>query len=291
MPVQSWEQDKAGDVLLTPGGKSPEDIDDLYVHRHGWWDPNFGGATVMLLPSQTDEGVTSDPLQFKVPGGNGFTLWVNRYDHHIDRIVNGDSTTFFSDFRRTESGLTLPFREQKGLGKNAAVLTTTKLTALSQLNEADFKPPFHTDYAMPASGQVTVPAEGGLIFPMKINGQGPFRTVFDTGAVNVVSVSFAKRLGLKVEEEPENFGAIGGAIKVHTAHVDTLTIGDLVVHDQCFYVLDIPSGSGDPEMLVGWELMRRFAIRVDFENNQLTFFDGPHYRYTGIFRMRTPVAL
>jgi hypothetical protein len=46
-------------------------------------------------------------------------------------------------------------------------------------------------------------------------------------------------------------------------------------------VLDIPSGSGDPEMLVGWELMRRFAVRVDFENNQLTFFDGPHYRYTG----------
>lgn len=34
-------------------------------------------------------------------------------------------------------------------------------------NEADFKRPFYTDYAMPAAGQVTVPAEGGLIFPMK----------------------------------------------------------------------------------------------------------------------------
>jgi hypothetical protein len=150
MPVQNWEQDKAGDVLLTPGGKSSGDIDDLYVHRRGWWEPNFGGAAVILLPSQTDEGVTYDLLHFKVPGGSGFTLWISRSAHRIDRIVNGDSTTFFSDFRRTESGLTLPFREQKGVGKNAAVLTTTKLTALPQLDEADFKPPFHTDYVMRA---------------------------------------------------------------------------------------------------------------------------------------------
>jgi hypothetical protein len=134
---------------------------------------------------------------------------------------------------------------------------------------------------MPASGQVTVPAEGGLIFKMKINGQGPFPTVFDTGATNIVSTAFAKRFGLTIEETPLHLGAIGGAITAHTAHVNTLTIGDLTVHDQTFYVLDIPSDSGAPEMIVGWELMRRFAVRVDFEHNQITFLDGPHFRYTG----------
>jgi len=282
MPVQSWEQDKAGDVLLTPGGKSPGDIDDLYIHRHGWWEPNFGGAAVTLLPSQTDEGVIYDALEVRVPGGSGFTLWIDRSAHSIERIARGDSVTVFSDFRRTESGLVLPFREQKGKDKNAAVITARKVTALAQIDEADFKPPFHTDYDLPASRQVIVPAEGGLIFPMKINGEGPFRTVFDTGAVNIVSVSFAKRLGLKIEEAPVQFGAIGGGITVHTAHVDRLAIGDLIVRDQRFFVLDIPSGSGNPEVLVGWELMRRFAVRVDFEHNQLTFFDGPHFRYAGL---------
>ncbi len=49
MPAQSWEQDNAGDVLLTPGGQEPGDIDDLYVPRNGWGDANFGGAEVMLL--------------------------------------------------------------------------------------------------------------------------------------------------------------------------------------------------------------------------------------------------
>jgi Aspartyl protease/PDZ domain len=281
MPAQDWEQDEAGDVLLTPGGKEPADIDDLYIHRNGWWEPGFGGATVTLLPPATEEGVTYDLLHFKLPGGNGFTLWIDRPGHYIDRIASGDSATLLSDFRRTQSGLTLPFRKQKGTGKNAVVFTTTKLLALPSIDEADFKPPFHTDYVMPASGQVTVSAEGGLLFGMKINGQGPYNTVFDTGGVNILTTTFAKQLGLKVEEEPVHFGAIGGAITAHTTHVEALTIGDLVVRDQRFFVLDIPPGSGDPEMFVGWELMRRFAIRVDSEHNQLTFFDGPRFQYTG----------
>jgi len=48
-----------------------------------------------------------------------------------------------------------------------------------------------TGAAPPTGWHVTVPAEGGLIFQMKVNGQGPYRTVFDTGAVNVMSASFA----------------------------------------------------------------------------------------------------
>ncbi len=150
-----------------------------------------------------------------------------------------------------------------------------------QVAESGFQPPSASDYTMPSSGQVTVPAEGGLTFDMKINGQGPFRTVFDTGGVNVVSATLAKRLGLKAEQGPVSFGAIGGAVTVHTAHVDTMNIGDLVVRDQTFYVLDIPQDSGEPTMIVGWELMLRFAIRVDFEHNQLTFFDGSRYHYAG----------
>jgi len=135
------------------------------------------------------------------------------------------------------------------------------------------------DYTMPASGQVTVPAEGGLVFKMKINGQGPFPTVFDTGGVNLLSAAFARQFGLKVEEKPIPFGAIGGGIAVHTTHVASVTFGDLMVRDQTFYVVDGPSGA--PTMMVGWELMQRFAIRVDFEHQQLTFFDGRSFHYAG----------
>lgn len=142
-------------------------------------------------------------------------------------------------------------------------------------------PPVYSDYTMPSSGEVSVPAEGGLTFQMKVNGHGPFATVFDTGAVNIISAEFAKQLGLKIEETSTDFGAIGGAVKVRTTHVDTLTIGDLIVKDQLFYVLDIPSDSGTPQMLVGWEFMQRFAMRMDFQRNRLTFFDEQTFHYAG----------
>jgi hypothetical protein len=154
-----------------------------------------------VLPQATSNDSSDDLLQFKVPGGNGFTLWINRHTHYIERIANSGSTTYLSDYRRVEGGPVLPFRKQIGTTASTPVLITTKLTLLPQVEEADLQPPFSTDYTMSSSGQVTVPAEGGLIFKMKVNGQGPFPTVFDTGGLNVVSTTFAKRLGLKVEDQ------------------------------------------------------------------------------------------
>jgi hypothetical protein len=137
------------------------------------------------------------------------------------------------------------------------------------------------DYTMPPSGQITVPAEGGLTFEMNVNGQGPFRTVFDTGAVNVISANLAAHLGLMAEEKSTDFGAIGGSVKARAAHVDTLNIGKLVVRNQTFFVLDIPAGSNVPQMLVGWELLQQFAVRMDFQHGQLTFFDLSQFTYRG----------
>ncbi|MGA7157417.1 MAG: aspartyl protease family protein [Acidobacteriaceae bacterium] len=281
MPVEDWEQDDNGDVELTPGGKKPAEIDDLYIHRYGWWEPKFGGAAMTLLAPATESGVTYDVVQCKVPGGSGFALWIDRGEHHIDRIVSGGGVKRFSDFRKTEGGLTLPFEERKGTGAGAVVLHLASVRVLGRVDAVDFRAPFRTDYSMPASGEVTVPAEGGLTFKMKINGRGPYLTIFDTGGLNIVSATFAKQLGLTVKAQPVHFGAIGGAITVHTAHVDSVEIGDLTVRDQTFYVLDIPVGSNEPEMVVGWEMMRRFAVRVDFKRGRLTFFDGPRFHYRG----------
>src|SRR6266700_808036 len=113
-PTQDWEQDNFGYVELKPGGKNPGEIDDLYISSNGWWRPNFGGASVSLLSQSTSNGCTYDLLQLRVPGGNGFTLSINRDSHYIERIANSGSTTYLSDYRRVEGGLVLPFRKQIG---------------------------------------------------------------------------------------------------------------------------------------------------------------------------------
>jgi hypothetical protein len=134
---------------------------------------------------------------------------------------------------------------------------------------------------MPASGVVTVAAEGGLIFQAKINGQGPFKLLFDTGSSNLLNASFARHLGLPLEGNVK-IGAGGGTLEGQTAHVDTLQIGDLVLRSQTFYVIDVPWDPSDPQVgAIGYEVMMRLAVKIDFEEQKLTFYREPPFKYSG----------
>jgi hypothetical protein len=282
-PMQAWHQDAAGDIQLS-SSSDPANIDDRYLTSHAYWQPNFGGAAITVLAPQTEGTTTWDRLQFKVPGGKGFTLWINQRTGLLDRI-EGSSAKQLSDYRSVD-GVMLPFVEKKSAGNGEFIVSYTSRTLRPHLDSAAFAIPFRKDYQMPASGVVTVPAKGGLIFEAKINGKGPFKTLFDTGAVNFMSASFAQRLGLKLDTEGIKFGTSSPAtMQVHKAHVDTLQIGDLVLHDQTFYIAGLPDDGpgegGAPEFVVGYELLRRFAVKVDYERQSLTFYDGPRFHYTG----------
>ena len=75
-PIQNWHQDSAGDIQLSPPN-DPVSIDGRYLNSRGYWRPDFGGAAVTVLAPQTQGSVTWDLLQFKVPGGKGFALWID----------------------------------------------------------------------------------------------------------------------------------------------------------------------------------------------------------------------
>ena len=278
-PIQNWSQNAAGDIQLS----SPDDpvsIDDRYLTSRGYWRPNFGDAAVTVLAPHTEGSATWDLLQFKVPGGKGFTLWINRKTGLLER-VEGSIRKQLSDYR-TVSGVLLPFIEKKPADNGELTITYTSRTLRKHLDNAAFAVPFRKDYQMPSSGEVTISAEGGLIFQTTINGKGPFKALFDTGSVNFMSESFAHRLGLKTDTQEIEFGTSSPAsIKVHSVRVDTLQIGDLVVRDQTFYTGALPDDDGTPVLIVGYELLRRFAVRVDYEHQSLTFYDGPRFHYSG----------
>ena len=278
-PNLNWRQDDAGDIRLLPSG-DPWQIDDLYLTSHGYWRPDFGGAAIKVLEPSLEMGATYDRLQIQVPGGHGFTLWINRATHLIERIA-GDSTKYLSDYRPVE-GVLLPFSDRRGKDGQEQVVAMVKRTLLKHVSEAAFAIPFHKDYEMPPSGVVTVPAQSGIIFQARIDGRGPYQVMFDTGSVNLMSANLAKQLGLRLESSMLKFGAGGGTIDTQTTHVDTLQIGSLVVHDQTFYVIASPADAGDtPLAAVGYELMRRFAVKTDYEHEQLTFYNGPSFAYSG----------
>src|SRR5260370_17472512 len=231
--MEKWHQDSAGAIQLSP----PDDtvsIDDGSLTSRGYWRPDFGGAAVTVLAPQTQGSATWDLLQFKVPGGKGFTLWINRKTGLLEG-VEGRIKKQRSDYRSV-NGVLLPFIEKKPAEKGELTVTYTTRTLRKHLDNAAFAVPFRKDYQMPPSGEVTVSAEGGLTFQTTINGKGPFKVLFDTGAVNFMSEGFAHRLGLKVETQGIGFGTSRpSTIQAHKIHVDTFQIGDLSVHSQTFY--------------------------------------------------------
>jgi hypothetical protein len=278
-PVQNWHQDAAGDIQLSPPG-DPVSIDDRYLTSRGYWQPHFGGATVAVLAPQTQGSITWDLLQFQVPQGKGFTLWINRKTGLLERVA-GSMRKQLRDYRPANGAL-LPFVETKTVGGGEVTVTYATRTLREHLDSAAFAIPFRKDYEMPPSGEVTISAEGGLTIQTTINGKGPFKTLFDTGAVNFMSEGFAHQLGLKTDTQGIEFGTSSPAnIQGHKVQVDTLKIGDLRIHDQTFYTAALPEYGGAPVLIVGYQLLRRFAIRVDYEHQSLTFYDGPHFHYSG----------
>jgi hypothetical protein len=113
-----------------------------------------------------------------------------------------------------------------------------------------------------------------------INGQGPFDAVFDTGSGNFMTASLAKRLGLKLEGSG-TVTAGGGNIAAQGVKVKTVNIGGLTMSDQWFAVADTAVGQGQDGIFVGFELLQALPIRVDFGNQQITFYDAQGFKYSG----------
>jgi hypothetical protein len=278
-PIQSWHRDANGDIQLS-NPDIPDNIDDRYLTSRAYWRPEFGGASITLLAPKTEGSTTWDRLRFQVPGGSGFTLFISRQTGLLDR-VEGKTTKELSDYRPV-NGLMLPFIEKKPAGSEMLTVAYAHRTLRQHLDAAAFAIPFRKDYQMPPSGEVSVPAESGLIAQATIDGKGPFQVLFDTGSVNVISANMARKLGLKIDAQGLEFGTSSPAsVQVHKTHIDTLQIGDLLVRDQTFYVIDTQDDDDAPSFAVGYELLRRMAVKIDFENQRLTFYDGPRFHYFG----------
>ena len=277
--TQSWKQDDAGDIQLQLDG-DPSRIDELYLTSHGYWRPNFGGAKVKVLASASEQGQSWDRLQFQVPGGHGFTLWINRRTHLIERS-DQESMRHLGDYRRVQ-GVLLPFSIRRISGDQEQTIILTRLTLLKKIEKVGFAIPFRKDYAMPQSGIVTVPAEDGILFQAKINGQGPFELMLDTGSPNLITAGFAKRLGLPLVRNSKKLSTTGGTVDLGTTQIESLAVGGLTLRDQPFLVVDSPWDANDPLIgVVGYEFLRRFAVKVDYEHKLLTVYNAPTFRYQG----------
>ena len=129
---------------------------------------------------------------------------------------------------------------------------------------------------------------GAVIVDVSINGRGPFPVMFDTGAQDTLTPETAAALGLKTEGSGTFQDSGGDRVAITFTRAVAMRLGDAEMTDQPFAVLGLPPyvtdrGSRPPLAgFIGYELLARFAARLDYQAKTLTLTLGQDFRYRGI---------
>jgi hypothetical protein len=144
------------------------------------------------------------------------------------------------------------------------------LTASVSMSRAD----------QPANQPVRVPFDllvtKHITVRIKINGKGPYRMIFDTGApVSILNTRTAKKTGLL-----SNTGAQGGFNlfgSIDQVKIKKLEIGDLKAEGVPVIVMDHPTielvskAFGPIEGIIGFPFFARYRMTLDYQSKEMTF--------------------
>src|SRR3954469_4516859 len=121
---------------------------------------------------------------------------------------------------------------------------------------------------------------------VKVNGQGPFHFILDTGASGTIMRPAAQRLGLKIVNESQQRGVGEKTVASGETHLNELQIGD--AH---FYDLDIGVLSDDDSAevfgtqpldgIIGLEVFQELVAKHDYIHKELTFTLPEKFNYRG----------
>jgi len=113
---------------------------------------------------------------------------------------------------------------------------------------------------------------GFALLPVTVDGQNLDSVLLDTGFGGslMISTKDAEKMGLVYSGEHIT-RTFMGEIVLRIALVNSVRLGDLVVHNVPAYVCDdIPGGFGG---LIGWQLLKHFNFSIDLTSSRLTIFN------------------
>jgi hypothetical protein len=114
-----------------------------------------------------------------------------------------------------------------------------------------------------------------MAIQVKINGNGPYRLIFDTGApTNLINTRIAKDSGLmKKDERGGGFGIFSMPGK---KTINTLEIGDVKLEKMPVMVMDHPTVAaisnalGPIDGLIGFPFFARYKTTIDYQKREMT---------------------
>jgi hypothetical protein len=292
----NWEIDPSGTVTVSDSGDSREGTaDEAYRRSVSYWYPNRHKAEILDSGERREGGRTFRVLRITPEGGRPFDLWLDAAtllaDRTVERRSNEVRTTRYSDYRTVE-GIRLPFASQVSNGEtkydqSQAVESVEVNPAGRESLAARFARPerkaddFFTIVGGAASAVLPFRLINNHLYIQATVEGKPVQFLFDSGGLNALTPAAVERLGLKMEGAFQMKG-VGGSEDVALSRVHEVRTGDVRLLDQTFFVLPFKGLSEAEGMtvdgLLGFELFKRFVVRVDYAAQTLTFTRPEAYK-------------
>ncbi len=280
-----WRQDKSGGVHRLDGAFAMKrHATDAWLAARGWLRPDAGGAFVGPVTMRTIGGRAQHVVTAVPRDGQAVTLFFDADSLDLVRSERAMPTsiarTRYGDWRSVD-GVRLPFSIENDDGdEDVAVLRVTRYALNATPDATTFTMPIAPhDWSM-AEASVTVPMDlrnGVLTIAARVNGQGPYRFILDTGGHAILSPALVRSLLLDTFGAGVSGGAGESLSTERYTRVAKLEIGGLVLTDQHFYVIDLgyptmERGDGPPlGGILGLELLERLATRIDYPGRTVRF--------------------
>lgn len=124
------------------------------------------------------------------------------------------------------------------------------------------------------------------VLSVTVNDQTSGDFLFDSGALDCITPETARRLGLKVEWGLTGVGMGDASFEVGRTQISSIQIGGMTLRNETFSVVPLPYAvtHGFPRGIagiLGYELLNKLAVKIDYVHKTLALMDGQSFRYTG----------
>jgi hypothetical protein len=295
----AWSQDGSGQSRVESTDVARElAVNASYRDKLAFWYPDRAPARIAFMDRVASDGAQFDVIGIVPEGGRPFQFWINSDTHLIERLVEREAidtrTEYLMDLRDIE-GVKVPYRVRatRGDPRQDEVVTIEKLDYNWPLTGVVFTQPVGVgpDFAFAgASAAVDVPfelREGHIFIPVMLNGKGPFRMLLDSDRGNILSPVAMAEIGVKPEG---NFGIAGKGAnqqEVGIARIDTVDVGGVTISGMLFAAIDVTdylartTGVDGVAGVVGFEFLKRFPVKLDYQRSRATFYEPSRFTYTG----------
>ena len=284
---QGWAMDASGSVHDLSAGNLRSAISSAYEASESFFFPGRLAGEVVF--AGRDAVQSAYVVRLEPAGGNPVTVFLDentflpKREETTGPLGNNRSITIAG--WRDIAGIKIPARIVQSTGDPKFDISTT-------VEQVDINPPLTADqFSKPAEAaaqfhfvdgthQTVVPVEvyGEHIFvPVRVNGGEAAWFFLDSGAGgSVFTKTFAAKIGLASDGAMRAVGA-NGATSLAIAKNVVLGLPSLDLPLASVTVLDaaagLPSLGRQWDGLLGYDVLSRLVVRVDYQRRQVTFAD------------------